>query len=966
MTEINYNTIDKTYDIISLDTLVQGSSDTNYVKVWFGTYVDSVFTADTTLVDDTDLQVGGIFTRPDGTTTWRLTFVPQTDGSFLNEIDSWDLEQAGTLYLDIQKKVLTTSAIDSYSRVSLLIHEGTYLDEDTFEFTLADYDNFWFLLNNKINYANLIEVATYDDLPETGVTGIIYSVLDTLKNYRWNGTDYIFIYLTTRTIEEINTYIDAYCDTCQDTLETYIDAKVAEFNPMAFNSATEAEIEFLTANNGIYVASDTGYIYVWSDTNSIYKQGALLYDPATVALLASANTFTGNNSFKNNVVFPQISKEIAMNIDNASVDITALGSTKYSIDNIKHTPNNGTLRTYTFPDKDGLFATTGDTDALDTRVTTNEGDIAEILDGTQAVGITNALNGDIVNYGNLNKTILGNSYNIITSEEVSVTNPGFDFTTDVTSPVELRFKFNIVLNKTLNHYVYPYIRYRNSGSYKDTLLPTIQTTQTVNEPVVIDKTITTTLSNILTYKIYFTGSNTLELDLNIENLEIYADGVKLDVGFTANDYTTDTSEDISYLATKAWVDENYVGIETTPTYDIASMVLPNFYNVFDDSANPQNLTYSIFIDYMLTDDFNDALFSNGSDHYNIYQNLTQTEDVETETKTLSFSSDSATIADTDINIISTKASVQNIDTRILVIGDSVTDGYGAEGETYHNQLYKRIKEEDVNFSRTTNIEFLGIRNVTYSFNYLGNSYSKLICDEGRSGWGLVEYYKGDFTTDRNPFYDGDLTTDCKFSINKWIERYRTMDDTGTRLAIGDATLGTEITSANLNTINVATPNIVVINLGHNDFYRYSISRFFTYYEEILAKIREELPNAYIIVMVTMPLLYCYHKEFYPNYETEDTSKYDSVNYYNRYRENAVYWKNFVSTNTDDKILVLPEFNITPTINSYRWEIQENYMGENTYKYNHYYGHAHPYIPAHNIWGYQLYAMYKYIMKLEEV
>jgi len=76
---------------------------------------------------------------------------------------------------------------------------------------------------------------------------------------------------------------------------------VAEFNPMTFNSATEAKIESLTANNGIYVASDTGYIWVWNDNHGYYVQGPLLYDPEEVAMKDSINFFTKSNTFNNEI-----------------------------------------------------------------------------------------------------------------------------------------------------------------------------------------------------------------------------------------------------------------------------------------------------------------------------------------------------------------------------------------------------------------------------------------------------------------------------------------------------------------------------------------------------------------------------------------------------------------------------------------------------------------------------------------
>lgn len=143
MTEINFNLIDKDFDIIQMDNLVQGSTDINILKVWFGTYINSVFTPDLTIAEDKSKVVGVIYTRPDGKHTWFINFAPQLDGSFLTTISSWALFLAGTLFLDVQIKTLTTGVNDSYNRVSLLVNQGTALDNEEFVFTQADYDNIW-------------------------------------------------------------------------------------------------------------------------------------------------------------------------------------------------------------------------------------------------------------------------------------------------------------------------------------------------------------------------------------------------------------------------------------------------------------------------------------------------------------------------------------------------------------------------------------------------------------------------------------------------------------------------------------------------------------------------------------------------------------------------------------------------------------------------------------------------------
>lgn len=53
-----------------------------------------------------------------------------------------------------------------------------------------------------------------------------------------------------------------------------------------------------------------------------------------------------------------------------------------------------------------------------------------------------------------------------------------------------------------------------------------------------------------------------------------------------------------------------------------------------------------------------------------------------------------------------------------------------------------------------------------------------------------------------------------FSIAKWVERYRTLDDNGNQLTLGEGT-GTFVTSANINN-PVCTPTIVFNGMGAND------------------------------------------------------------------------------------------------------------------------------------------------------
>ena len=86
-----------------------------------------------------------------------------------------------------------------------------------------------------------------------------------------------------------------------------------------------------------------------------------------------------------------------------------------------------------------------------------------------------------------------------------------------------------------------------------------------------------------------------------------------------------------------------------------------------------------------------------------------------------------------------------------------------------------------------------------------------------------------FANPENPFFDIDVArdgvTDCAFSLDKYLERYRTMDDAGNRL-VGSAgqtvvggdgetyTIGTRV--SNTADWDVCTPTHIIFNIGIND------------------------------------------------------------------------------------------------------------------------------------------------------
>lgn len=66
-------------------------------------------------------------------------------------------------------------------------------------------------------------------------------------------------------------------------------------------------------------------------------------------------------------------------------------------------------------------------------------------------------------------------------------------------------------------------------------------------------------------------------------------------------------------------------------------------------------------------------------------------------------------------------------------------------------------------------------------------------------------------------YTGDhvWTNNCAFSISEYLGRYRTHDDNGVQLTLGEGT-GSKITASNINTYVVMTPTHLTVCLGTND------------------------------------------------------------------------------------------------------------------------------------------------------
>ena len=402
--------------------------------------------------------------------------------------------------------------------------------------------------------------------------------------------------------------------------------------------------------------------------------------------------------------------------------------------------------------------------------------------------------------------------------------------------------------------------------------------------------------------------------------------------------------------------------------DLSTYLLNDFYTTSGENA----ISLPIFIDELQTDSTKDILFKNGSDKYYIptkFSNgytpsVKQNEIVDCDYRTLNFNNDT----NASILVNSTKEELQNKKSMVLVIGDSVTEGYGSGGDIYWEIFNDYVRKEDINLNRSTNLKMLGTffngyNGIDRILNYKGQSVTDHLQCEGRSGWALFDFAYNVTFENGNPFYDASESGEIKFSISKYIERYRTLDDNGKRLSLGNGT-GTEINADLLNKLNVCTPTHIIINIGHNDFYQRSADEYYSDLKKFVAKIRSELPNAYIGIMATMPLVGSYHRDLYHNIiGGNDFGRFENneaCSYFNNYYTNITNMKEYsewLKVN-DSKTFVIPQWNLTPTMESY----QREKCGD-IEVVNHTQGGAHPYKKFHETIGYLMYAWYKFTQTL---
>ena len=413
----------------------------------------------------------------------------------------------------------------------------------------------------------------------------------------------------------------------------------------------------------------------------------------------------------------------------------------------------------------------------------------------------------------------------------------------------------------------------------------------------------------------------------------------------------------------------------------------------DSTGFTGNYSIGLYVDHFIKK--RSVLFDNQKDNISIPANVVRTGDgtaqfnsgvnLDSQTKEIELN-DGRSLR---YNMKSVIANAQSKDAFVLTIGDSITYGIGTINDITGST------DKGVPFWVTAG-QLLDDNEDTYSNIMLGSNRGrdltggKRACAEGRSSWSLFNYMR--HSTDlkeepgyralgyvdawtrseaqlaaiattnevdpggipENPFYDGGLTGSNRFSISKWLERYRTMDDSGNRLSLGDPSLGTEITTqADIDGKNVMTPTHILLALGTNDTYFGTIDTYYSNMMEMITTIKTQLPNCVVGVLPIPDTAGTFYPEFYDIDGAVHTDHSKRFDVYKKMTHNILG-----AYNEDvDKVYVVPSYFTAPTaraynlrnVNSVNGDIKQSTFGDDIHV-SHY---------AHDNWAYIIYSWIKY-------
>ena len=187
--------------------------------------------------------------------------------------------------------------------------------------------------------------------------------------------------------------------------------------------------------------------------------------------------------------------------------------------------------------------------------------------------------------------------------------------------------------------------------------------------------------------------------------------------------------------------------------------------------------------------------------------------------------------------------------KILIIGDSVGDGYGAtanrvitDGPSSYDTWVDYFFRINGQTCKTLNIGTINSSKYGSVKSYKLSGETIRAGSISKGGWSLedlnLEYFEQ--ISNKNPFYNPSTQ---KFSLKYAVDHFKTLSDDGdTRLIVGD-TAGDMVTD--VNAFDFCTPTHVIISLTHNS----GLEEYSENIAEIISTIHSEYPSMKIILMV---------------------------------------------------------------------------------------------------------------------
>lgn len=415
------------------------------------------------------------------------------------------------------------------------------------------------------------------------------------------------------------------------------------------------------------------------------------------------------------------------------------------------------------------------------------------------------------------------------------------------------------------------------------------------------------------------------------------------------------------------------------------------YTVCNNLSTARNYHVSVWVDHLIAETgWKDRAAGFGAEmeeSFDLYSPFTNTainsgEDVLEQTVEKSFVSDVYKTQKLKFKHRSTLASMGKTQfPKILVIGDSVTDGYlagvgktDADLPTHYWSWVRYLFDLDRKDAKAAETEYrclmVGMPGTVNGKHYGSSSSYKLDGKTvvnyamGKGGWSAEDLNLATFesASNINPFYDEKTKG---FSLKACLDKYRTLADNGMTRLIPGETAGTEVKDA--NAYDLCTPTHVVINLNHNSF----LAEYKANIPDVVKTIKREYPDI-IVILMSIDETGTYFPAKYPEYRASE------ITLGGLHSKNVSIYQYFCDELQDEAngVYVCSGHLIQPAVESYPTldYVSADSVGRQSGRVLHMaYGRGqyggpnwHPNNYAHCAWGYQLYALVKYTLALQDM